>query len=99
LQHTIQYAVATPHVSAPNSHPLSPHAHPTVVYVPLGFANSFVSSLDEISGGSAWGASTVAGGDGSRQPLAGELSLAEYQGKVSSLRSLGCACTQALYRT
>lgn len=36
--------------------------------------------LDEISGGSPYGASTIAGGDGSRQPTANELAIARAQG-------------------
>ena len=37
--------------------------------------------LDEITGGSPYGASTIAGGDGSRQPSEGELSMARFQGE------------------
>lgn len=38
-------------------------------------------TLDEISGGSPYGASTIAGGDGSRQPSENELDGARYQGR------------------
>lgn len=38
-------------------------------------------TLDEISGGSPYGASTIAGGDGSRQPSRNELDGARYQGR------------------
>lgn len=55
----------------------------TVVYVPLGYTSPYNSQLDEVAGGSPWGVSTVAAGDGSRQPTSGELALAEHQGKVS----------------
>ena len=37
--------------------------------------------MDEITGGSPYGASTLAKGDGSRQPSANELDGARYQGK------------------
>ncbi|TAM12788.1 MAG: NAD(P)H:quinone oxidoreductase [Nevskiaceae bacterium] len=37
--------------------------------------------LDEVSGGSPYGASTIADGDGSRQPTARELSVARAQGE------------------
>ena len=38
-------------------------------------------TLDEIAGGSPYGATTIAGGDGSRQPSEIELDGARYQGK------------------
>ncbi|SMF76304.1 NAD(P)H:quinone oxidoreductase [Allosphingosinicella indica] len=38
-------------------------------------------TLDEITGGSPYGASTIAGGDGSRQPSENELDGARYQGR------------------
>ena len=37
--------------------------------------------LDEVTGGSPYGASTIAGGDGSRQPTENELEGARYQGR------------------
>jgi NAD(P)H dehydrogenase (quinone) len=37
--------------------------------------------MSEISGGSPYGASTLASGDGSRQPSANELDIARFQGK------------------
>lgn len=37
--------------------------------------------VDEVSGGSPYGASTIAGGDGSRQPSANELEIARAQGE------------------
>ena len=37
--------------------------------------------LDEITGGSPYGASTIAGGDGSRMPSENELEAARFQGK------------------
>jgi NAD(P)H dehydrogenase (quinone) len=38
-------------------------------------------TLDEITGGSPYGATTIAGGDGSRMPTANELVGARYQGR------------------
>jgi NAD(P)H dehydrogenase (quinone) len=38
-------------------------------------------TLDEITGGSPYGASTITGSDGARQPTANELQGARYQGR------------------
>ena len=38
-------------------------------------------NMNEITGGSPYGAGTLAGGDGSRQPSANELAIARFQGK------------------
>jgi len=38
--------------------------------------------LDEVTGGAPYGATTITGGDGSRQPSANELEGARYQGRV-----------------
>ena len=61
---------------------LSSWAHQGMIYVPLGYAHAFgiLTDLNEARGGSAWGAGTFAAGDGSRQPSAKELELAEIQG-------------------
>ena len=37
---------------------------------------------DEVMGGSPYGAATIAGGDGSRQPTANELEIAREQGRI-----------------
>lgn len=44
--------------------------HHGIIYVPLGYAPAFaeLTNLTEVCGGSAYGAGTMAGGDGSRQP-------------------------------
>lgn len=59
-------------------------AHHGIIYVPLGYKRTFaqLSNLNEIHGGSPWGAGTFAGGDGSRQPSALELEIAELQGEA-----------------
>jgi NAD(P)H dehydrogenase (quinone) len=55
--------------------------HHGMIFVPLGYGNPTIFNLDEVHGGSPWGAGTLSGADGSRQPTALELGLAEYQGK------------------
>ncbi|WP_394064826.1 NAD(P)H:quinone oxidoreductase [Alcaligenes sp. WGS1538] len=50
-----------------------------VVGLPYSFEGQ--TRLDEVTGGSPYGASTLAGGDGSRQPTQNELDGARYQGK------------------
>jgi NAD(P)H dehydrogenase (quinone) len=49
------------------------------VGLPYSFAGQM--RLDEITGGSPYGASTIAGGDGSRRPTANELDGARFQGR------------------
>ncbi|KAF1951875.1 flavo protein WrbA [Byssothecium circinans] len=65
------------------SNSLSTLVHHGIIYVPFGYAKAFgqMSSLTEVRGGSAWGAGTLAGADGSRQPSKLELELAQIQGK------------------
>lgn len=62
---------------------LSTLAHHGIIYVPLGYKNSFgqLTSLDQVHGGSPWGAGTFAAGDGSRQPSALELEIATIHGE------------------
>lgn len=60
---------------------MSTLTHLGIIYVPLGYAKTpQLLELDEIRGGSPWGAGTFSGGDGSRQPTAKELAVAEAQG-------------------
>ncbi|KAI9244069.1 NAD(P)H:quinone oxidoreductase, type IV [Helicostylum pulchrum] len=54
-------------------------AHHGMLYVPAGYANKAVETVDEVFGGSAYGCGTISDGDGSRQPTALELSLARTQ--------------------
>jgi len=49
------------------------------VGLPYSFAGQM--RLDEITGGSPYGASTIAGSDGSRRPSANELDAARFQGR------------------
>ena len=50
-----------------------------VVGLPYAFAGQM--RLDEITGGSPYGATTIAGGDGSRSPSENELEAARFQGR------------------
>jgi NAD(P)H dehydrogenase (quinone) len=56
------------------------HFGMVVVGLNYGFAGQM--KLDEITGGSPYGATTITGGDGSRQPSSNELAGARYQGRV-----------------
>ena len=55
--------------------------HQGMVVVGLPYAEQRQMGLDEIKGGSPYGASTIAGGKGERQPSEQELGMAAYQGK------------------
>ena len=55
--------------------------HQGMIIVGLPYAWQGQMKLDEVSGGSPYGASTIAGPDGSRQPSANELEGARFQGK------------------
>jgi NAD(P)H dehydrogenase (quinone) len=55
--------------------------HHGFVVVGLPYAFQGQMTLDEITGGSPYGASTIAGGDGSRMPSENELNAARFQGK------------------
>ncbi|WP_413988595.1 NAD(P)H:quinone oxidoreductase [Labrys okinawensis] len=55
--------------------------HFGMVVVGLDYGHAGQMTLDEITGGSPYGATTIAGGDGSRMPTANELTGARYQGR------------------
>jgi NAD(P)H dehydrogenase (quinone) len=55
--------------------------HHGLVVVGLPYSCAAQMGLDEIKGGSPYGASTIAGGDGSRQPSEQELGMARFQGR------------------
>jgi NAD(P)H dehydrogenase (quinone) len=55
--------------------------HHGMVIVGLPYSWQGQMKLDEITGGSPYGATTIAAGDGSRQPTANELEGARFQGK------------------
>src|SRR6478609_7728999 len=54
--------------------------HHGMTVVGLAYAFQGQMGLDEIKGGSPYGASTITGGDGSRQPSEVELEAAKFQG-------------------
>ena len=54
--------------------------HHGFVVVGLPYAFQGQMRIDEVSGGSPYGASTIAGGDGSRMPSENELDAARFQG-------------------
>lgn len=55
--------------------------HHGMILVGVPYSETRQMTLDEISGGSPYGASTIAGGDGSRQPSENEIAIAQFQGK------------------
>lgn len=55
--------------------------HQGMVVVGLPYAFQGQMRVDEITGGSPYGASTIAGGGGERQPTENDLAAARYQGK------------------
>jgi NAD(P)H dehydrogenase (quinone) len=56
--------------------------HFGMVIVGLNYGYAGQMRLDEVTGGAPYGATTIAGGDGSRQPSGNELDAARYQGRV-----------------
>ena len=55
--------------------------HFGMVIVGLDYGHAGQMTLDEITGGSPYGATTIAGGQGQRQPSENELTGARYQGR------------------
>ena len=55
--------------------------HLGMVIVGLPYSEARQMTLEEISGGSPYGASTITGGDGSRMPSENELAMARFQGR------------------
>ncbi|CAN7591055.1 NAD(P)H:quinone oxidoreductase [Variovorax paradoxus] len=62
-----------------NTHTLLLHHGMVIVGLPYSWVGQM--KLDEISGGSPYGATTIAGADGTRQPSLNELEGARFQGK------------------
>lgn len=60
-------------------HPVLLHLGFVIVGLPYSFQGQM--GVDEVMGNSPYGASTIAGGDGSRQPSQVELEGARYQGR------------------
>ncbi|EHN08264.1 Ycp4p [Saccharomyces cerevisiae x Saccharomyces kudriavzevii VIN7] len=81
---------------------LSYLAHHGIIFLPLGYKNSFaeLASIEEVHGGSPWGAGTLAGPDGSRTASPLELRIAEIQGKNilrNRQKTFPCKRSQALH--
>jgi NAD(P)H dehydrogenase (quinone) len=56
-------------------------AHHGMIIVGLPYAAQGLADVSEVRGGSPYGAATIAGADGSRQPTDKELDLARFQGE------------------
>ena len=59
---------------------LSTLIHHGMLFVGLPYACPELADTSEVKGGSPWGAATIAGADGSRQPSTKELAQARFQG-------------------
>lgn len=55
--------------------------HQGMIIVGVPYSEKRQMTISEVSGGSPYGASTIAGGDGSRMPSENELAIARFQGK------------------
>jgi len=55
--------------------------HQGMIIVGLPYSESRQMTMDEITGGSPYGASTIAASDGSRMPSENELAMARFQGR------------------
>jgi NAD(P)H dehydrogenase (quinone) len=55
--------------------------HHGMIIVGVPYSDKGLLDLSQVSGGTPYGATTIAGGDGSRQPSANELNIAKFQGK------------------
>jgi len=55
--------------------------HHGMVIVGTPYSHAGLTRMDEISGGTPYGATTLAAGDGSRRPSANELDIARFQGR------------------
>ncbi len=54
--------------------------HHGMVIAGVPYSEQRLLTMDEMSGGTPYGATTIAGGDGSRQPSENELAIAGFQG-------------------
>ena len=55
--------------------------HQGMIVVGVPYSCQELVNMDEITGGSPYGAGTLAGGDGSRSPSGNELAIARFQGR------------------
>ncbi len=56
-------------------------AHHGMILVPIGYTDPALFDITQGAGGTPYGASTIAGGDGSRQPDKRKLGIAAHQGE------------------
>jgi len=67
--------------------------HQGMIYVGLPYACPELADTSEVKGGSPWGAATIAGADGSRQPSEKEIAQARFQGRhVATIASRLGSC-------
>ena len=59
----------------------TPLLHHGMIIVGVPYAEQRLSNMTEITGGTPYGATTMAGADGSRSPSENELGIARYQGR------------------
>ncbi|MBX9812478.1 MAG: NAD(P)H:quinone oxidoreductase [Burkholderiales bacterium] len=55
--------------------------HQGMIIVGVPYSEQRLLKMDDITGGTPYGATTITAGDGSRQPSANELAIARFQGK------------------
>ncbi|MBU0516592.1 MAG: NAD(P)H:quinone oxidoreductase, partial [Proteobacteria bacterium] len=55
--------------------------HHGMILVGVPYSEARLTTIEEMSGGTPYGASTIAGGDGSRRPSENELAIARTQGQ------------------
>ncbi|HSH71373.1 MAG TPA: NAD(P)H:quinone oxidoreductase [Deferrisomatales bacterium] len=55
--------------------------HQGMIVVGVPYAEARLMNMDEVTGGTPYGATTLAAPDGSRQPSANELAIARFQGR------------------
>jgi NAD(P)H dehydrogenase (quinone) len=55
--------------------------HLGMVIVGLPYSEARMTTMEEISGGTPYGATTLAGSDGKRPPSKNELAMAKFQGQ------------------
>jgi NAD(P)H dehydrogenase (quinone) len=55
--------------------------HQGMIIVGLPYSETRQMTMDEITGGSPYGSSTIAAGDGRRMPSENELAMARFQGR------------------
>ncbi|WVQ98937.1 NAD(P)H:quinone oxidoreductase, type IV [Kwoniella sp. CBS 9459] len=56
-------------------------AHHGLVYVPIAYSDPSIGNVETLQGGTPYGASTIAGSDGSKKPTENDLKVAHHQGK------------------